>query len=99
MLDWDPDKRVSAQKMLEHPWLKMQPSYDTKMTDEELAEYLQRQQTVGDIMDPPMHGEEMSKLDDTDYEINGGDRENNNGNIFSDDYDDTSSTSEGEQEM
>ena len=44
-----------------------------------------------------MHGEEMSKLDDTDCEINGGDREDNKTNIFSDDYDDTeSSTSDGE---
>ncbi len=43
MLDWNPDKRVSAQKMLEHPWLKMQSNYDTKMTEEELHDYLQRQ--------------------------------------------------------
>jgi serine/threonine-protein kinase SRPK3 len=40
MLDWNPDKRVSAQKMLEHPWLKMQSNYDTKMTEEELHDYL-----------------------------------------------------------
>ncbi len=32
---------------------------------------------MAEIMDPPMHGEEMSKLDETDGEINGGDRETN----------------------
>jgi serine/threonine protein kinase len=77
MLDWDPDRRFSAQKMLDHPWLKMPANYETRMTEEELAEYLQRQQMMADIMEPAMHGEEMSKLDDTDREINGGDREDN----------------------
>ena len=43
MLDWNPDKRASAQKMLDHPWLKMQANYETRMTEEELTEYLQRQ--------------------------------------------------------
>jgi hypothetical protein len=42
MLDWNPDKRKSAQEMLSHPWLTMNPSYETKMTDEELSEYLAR---------------------------------------------------------
>ena len=40
MLDWNPDKRASAQKMLDHPWLKMQANYETRMTEEELTEYL-----------------------------------------------------------
>ena len=54
---------------------------------------------MADIMDPPMHGEEMSKLDDTDCEINGADLENNTTKIFSDDFEDScSSTSEGEDE-
>ena len=45
-----------------------------------------------------MHGEEMAKIDETDCDINGGDREDNVANVFSDDYDDSSSTSEGEEE-
>ena len=77
MLDWNPDKRKSAQEMLSHPWLTMNPSYETKKTDEELSEYLARQQALTEIMDPPMHGEEMSKHDETDTEINCGDRETN----------------------
>ena len=63
--------------MLSHPWLKMKPMYETKMNDEELSDYLARQQQLAEIMDPPMLGEEMSKLDDTDTEINCGDRETN----------------------
>ena len=63
--------------MLSHPWLKMKPIYETKMTDEELSEYLARQQQLAEIMEPPMHGEEMSKLDETDTEINCADRETN----------------------
>lgn len=67
------------------------------MTEEELAEYLQRQQMMADIMEPPMHGEEMSKLEETDCEINGGDREDNKVDIFSDvDEETDSSTSESE---
>jgi vesicle coat complex subunit len=55
----------------------MKPMYETKMNDEELSDYLARQQQLAEIMDPPMLGEEMSKLDDTDTEINCGDRETN----------------------
>ena len=47
------------------------------MTDEELSDYLARQQQLTEIMDPPMHGEEMSKLDETDTEVNCADRETN----------------------
>lgn len=36
MLEWDPDRRASAQAMLDHPWLKMPSNYDTKMNEEEL---------------------------------------------------------------
>jgi hypothetical protein len=51
-----------------------------------------------ETMEPPMHGEEMAKIDETDCDINAGDREDNVANVFSDDYDDSSSTSEGEEE-
>ena len=32
MLHWDPDKRASAESMLDHPWLTMPAVYDTKLT-------------------------------------------------------------------
>ena len=51
-----------------------------------------------EIMEPPMQGEEMSKLEETECEINGADKENNGSNIFSDEYeDDTCSSSEEQQ--
>ena len=41
MLVWDPDKRASAETMLNHPWLTMPAKYDTRITQaerEQLAE-------------------------------------------------------------
>ena len=51
MLNWNPDDRASAQRMLEHPWLKMAPNYDTKMTQDELSVYLDKQQLIHEIVD------------------------------------------------
>lgn len=33
MLEWDPEKRASAQKMLQHPWLQAEANYDTRMSE------------------------------------------------------------------
>ena len=35
MLEWHHDRRASAQKMLEHPWLKMPANYDYKYSEKE----------------------------------------------------------------
>ena len=35
MLEWNPQKRATAQQMLSHPWLNMAPNYDTKMKEKE----------------------------------------------------------------
>lgn len=35
MLEWYPDKRATAQEMLEHPWLKMKRNDNFKLSDEE----------------------------------------------------------------
>jgi len=35
MLEWDPQKRATAQQMLSHPWLNMPANYDTMMKDKE----------------------------------------------------------------
>lgn len=32
---WDPEKRTSAQKLLDHPWLKMTKNYNYKMSDDD----------------------------------------------------------------
>ena len=35
MLHWDPDKRASAEFMLNHPWLTMPANYETRITQAE----------------------------------------------------------------
>lgn len=35
MLEWDPQKRATAQQMLSHPWLAMPANYDTMMKEKE----------------------------------------------------------------
>eukprot|EP00826_Nyctotherus_ovalis_P034859 TRINITY_DN2941_c0_g1_i1.p2 TRINITY_DN2941_c0_g1~~TRINITY_DN2941_c0_g1_i1.p2 ORF type:complete len:137 (-),score=54.61 TRINITY_DN2941_c0_g1_i1:70-480(-) len=35
MLEWDPQKRATAQQMLSHPWLNMPANYDTMMKEKE----------------------------------------------------------------
>ena len=37
MLEYLPEKRASARELLSHPWLKMEPNFDVKMNDVEIA--------------------------------------------------------------
>ena len=37
MLEYLPEKRASARELLNHPWLKMEPNFDIKMNDVEIA--------------------------------------------------------------
>lgn len=39
ILKWEPKDRPTAQEMLSHPWLKMQPRFETKMSRGELKEF------------------------------------------------------------
>ena len=39
ILKWEPKDRPSAQEMLSHPWLKMQPRFENKMSRGELKEF------------------------------------------------------------
>ncbi len=39
ILKWEPKDRPTAQEMLSHPWLKMIPRYDTKISRRESREY------------------------------------------------------------
>ena len=88
MLDWDPERRASAQKMLDHPWLKMPKVYDAKMTDDEYQKYMQRQSLLHEQIEDPLTGEEMSKLGQADSELNAADLEDNDRSFFSDMDDD-----------
>jgi serine/threonine protein kinase len=48
ILQWEPKDRPTAQEMLSHPWLKMMPRYDIKISRKESREYRK------------MHGYQMS---------------------------------------
>lgn len=37
---WDPEKRSSAETLLDHPWLRMAKNYDYKLSDEEYEEMM-----------------------------------------------------------
>ena len=39
ILQWEPKDRPTAQEMLSHPWLKMMPRYDTKISRKESREF------------------------------------------------------------
>lgn len=39
MLKWEPKDRPTAQQMLSHPWFKMAPRDDTKLSRREAREY------------------------------------------------------------
>lgn len=39
ILKWEPKDRPSAREMLKHPWLKMAPQFDTKISRRESREY------------------------------------------------------------
>ena len=47
MIQWYPKDRASAQKMLDHPWLKMPDDYNTKMDDLEYKKYKFKQTFQG----------------------------------------------------
>ena len=44
MLGWYPEKRATAQQMLQHPWLNMVPNYEYKYSDREYEVMLLKKQ-------------------------------------------------------
>ena len=47
MLTWEPEKRASAQEMLNHPWLRMADDYDFKVDNEELTARVTERREAG----------------------------------------------------
>ena len=79
MLHWDPDKRASAETMLNHPWLSMPANYNTKISQSEREQLQQKQRLAQESADPYeseacdaqvqyYHNAEMSKLTDSEAE-------------------------------
>jgi serine/threonine protein kinase len=66
MLHWDPDKRATAQSMLDHPWLTMPANYNTKLTPAEFQ--MEKAQEKSTDLSEHYAGAEMSKLTDSEGE-------------------------------
>lgn len=73
MLTWYPEKRATAQEMLEHPWLKMPRNDDYKMGDDEYEKMMTKIKIREGIEKEKIRS--MSELDESNYEKNGGDIE------------------------
>lgn len=67
MLEWYPNQRASAQKMLDHPWLNMKPNYEYKYTDREY-EVMMLKKDLKDKVKPGTKG--AQNLDDSHHEMN-----------------------------
>ena len=68
MLHWDPDKRASAQTMLDHPWLTMPANYSTKLSNEEYQAERLKDSASTDLQSDNYANAEMSKLTDSEGE-------------------------------
>ena len=60
MLHWHPKDRTCAQKMLDHPWLKMPDNYNYKMNDLEYKKY-KLSQTFEGISEDFLEGDRQPK--------------------------------------
>lgn len=82
MLDWNPDRRATAQQMLNHPWLNATANYDYKLSEREyevmmLKRQVKDQITGGGKKEAEKEEEkgEMSELCESDIEQNNADIE------------------------
>jgi len=73
MLEYEPDKRATAQEMLKNPWLNMEPNFDYKMSDREYEKMNIIKKTN------KIERKNLNEKDviESDTELNHGDREDN----------------------
>jgi serine/threonine protein kinase len=76
MLEWDPEKRITAQEMLKHPWLNNATNFDYKMTELEFRKMDLMKKIQGDERSLS-RSSNVSELKESDAEVNGGDLEDN----------------------
>lgn len=74
MLEWQPEKRATAQQMLDHPWLNMPSNYDCKMSDKEYNKLRLKKS----IEEKAESEDEGGELVESDRDINNADIEDNN---------------------
>lgn len=86
MLIYEPEKRATAQQMLENPWLNMEPNFEYKMSDREY----EKMNMVKKIKVEKKVRSTEANVEDSDIEQNIADDEDNNDDIMEDDDDDDS---------
>mmetsp|Transcript_6907 Transcript_6907/g.5146 ORF Transcript_6907/g.5146 Transcript_6907/m.5146 type:complete len:296 (+) Transcript_6907:206-1093(+) len=60
MLAWHPEKRATAQQMLNHPWLNMEPNYEYKLSDKEFEIMMMKKKLKDELQPPPKSRKEAS---------------------------------------
>ena len=75
MLNFYPERRASAQEMLDHPWLTMPSNFDYKMTDREYEKMIMIKQNSK--TEKKEHVFDEKDVVDSDIELNMGDDEDN----------------------
>lgn len=92
MLEYYPEKRISAQELLKHPWLNMPADFDYLMSDREYEKMMmiKKNQKKEKTNSYPEDSGNTKDLVDSDIEINMADDEDNEEN-FSDNDDSSES--------
>ena len=87
MLEYYPEKRISAQELLKHPWLNMPANFDYLMSDREYEKMMMIKKNAKKEKSSNAYPEDSPKSDlvDSDIEINMADDEDNEENISNDD--------------
>ena len=77
ILEWYPEKRQSAQELLEHPWLKMAKNEKVKMTDEEYENMMEevRANEQKEKLAQALKGGTFSEVELSDEDLNAADIE------------------------
>jgi len=85
MLEYYPEKRISAQELLKHPWLNMPADFDYLMTDREYEKMMMIKKAKKEKTNSTPDEVIKNDLVDSDIEINMADDEDNEENISNDD--------------
>jgi len=91
MLEWYPDRRATAQDMINHPWLNMPKNYDYYMSDKEFHK-ISLKKSVEEIPQDESKGD----LIESDIELNRADIEDNGDRLTGDMDDEEISDPEGD---
>ena len=95
MLEFYPERRISARELLRHPWLTMPPNYDYRMSDTEIFKMNMRENLLGNYYDIDERKKDKENDDrdvySSDSELNEADCEDNDkkAKIQDDEDDDT----------